>query len=306
MTLRQTPAGHVARLLIALAVGLIPIVAPQMAVSGQPRPKTILVAGDIAGCSWRGDSRTAQLIEGLSGLVMTAGDNAYQRGKYGEFRDCYGPTWGRFLNRTRPVLGNHDWATAEARGYFRYFGARAGPEGTGYYAFDRGEWRIYALVSDCSAVGGCGTDDPQYRWLQADLAANPRRCVLAVWHRPRWSSGSHGNSHGAGRLHNLLYAAGADVIVNGHDHIYERFAPARPGGEPDATYGIRQFIVGTGGAPLYPVSAPYAPNSVVRNTSAHGVLRLTLGSGEYDWEFLPVAGETYTDTGSAACHGSPP
>jgi len=273
---------------------------------GSP-PATILVAGDIASCGWHADGATARLIEGIPGTVMTAGDNAYQTGTRSQFRRCYDPTWGRFRGRTRPVTGNHDWYTSGASGYFEYFGDRAGPAGKGYYAFDAGTWRVYGLVSDCDAVGGCDSESRQRRWLESDLEEHPRRCVLAVWHRPRWSSGPHGSSRGAASpMLRALYREGADVVVNGHDHIYERFGLAEPDGTPDAAHGVRQFIVGTGGAPHYGIQRPYAPNSRVRDNTSHGVLRLTLEDGAYSWEFVPVAGDVFTDSGDGACHGPPP
>lgn len=274
--------------------------------TGDPPSAIILVAGDIASCAWQADSATAQLVEDLPGIVMTAGDNAYQEGTYRQFRDCYDPTWGRFSERTRPTPGNHDWYTTGARGYFRYFGDLAGPAGRGYYAFDAGAWRVYALASDCSDVGGCRKGSPQHTWLKQDLAAHPTDCVLAVWHQPRFSSGPHGDSKRPISLLQRLHRSGADVVVNGHDHIYERFAPARPDGTRDRAYGVRQFIVGTGGGPLYRVEQPYAPNSQVRDATSHGVLRLTLEADGYTWEFMPVPGDTLRDAGSGTCHAPPP
>lgn len=283
-----------------------PPVAAQVPSAVESPTATILVAGDIASCSWSKDRATARLLETSPGVVMTAGDNAYQTGTFKQFRDCYGPTWGRFRERTRPALGNHDWATPGAAGYFRYFGDRAGPPGRGYYAFSAGTWRVYALVSDCPAVGGCRTGSDQHRWLKAELGAHPQACVLAVWHQPRYSSGPHGTNSRTNDLLKLLYNAGAEVVINGHDHFYERFAKARPDGTADPAHGVRQFIVGTGGGPLYPLLKPFAPNSTVRNDSTHGVLRLTLEPDRYAWEFLPVQGETFTDDGAGACHGPPP
>jgi len=279
---------------------------PNPTLDRAPRRATILVAGDIASCAWKKDSATARLVDALPGIVMTAGDNAYQSGTYRQFRDCYAPTWGRFRDRTRPTPGNHDWVTPGARGYFRYFGDLAGPAGRGYYAFDAGAWRVYALTGDCSAVGGCRNGTPQNTWLKEDLASHPRDCVLAVWHQPRFSSGPHGTSTRTNALLKVLYGAGAEVVVNGHDHLYEMFAPARPDSTLDPEYGIRQFIAGTGGGPLYSFREPFAPNSRVRSSSAHGVLRLTLEADRYTWEFLPVAGTTFSDEGAGACHGSPP
>jgi hypothetical protein len=268
---------------------------------------SLLIAGDIAGCDWDADSATADLVADWDGLVMTAGDNAYEAGTDEDFQACYDPTWGRALDRTRPVPGNHEYGTPGAAGYFRYFGKRAGPVGRGWYAFDHGTWRIYALDSDCELTGQCREGSRQYRWLKGDLVGHPRRCVMAVLHHPRFSSGPHGNSRVTMPLLRLLYRAGAEVIVNGHDHIYERFAPARPWGARSQAYGMRQFIVGTGGAPLYGWKSSGRPaHSVVRQNQVHGVLRLDLAWNSYTWRFLSVAGGHFEDAGSGTCHAAPP
>ncbi len=205
-----------------------------------------------------------------------------------------------------PVPGNHDYGTPGAASYFRYFGKRAGPVGRGWYAFDHGTWRIYALDSDCELTGQCRRGTRQYRWLKDDLARHPRRCVMAVLHHPAFSSGPHGNSERTMPLLNLLYRAGAELVVNGHDHIYERFAPARPWGGRSEAHGMRQFIVGTGGAPLYGWKPDGRPaHSVVRQNEVHGVLRLDLRWDGYAWRFLPVAGARFDDTGTGTCHGAP-
>jgi hypothetical protein len=267
---------------------------------------SLVIAGDIAGCGWESDSATAALVSDWDGLVMTAGDNVYDLGTEDEFEACYGPTWGRVRERTRPVPGNHDYGTPGAAGYFRYFGQRAGPVGRGWYAFDHGTWRIYALDSDCELTGQCRRGTRQYRWLKGDLAKHPRRCVMAVLHHPAFSSGPHGNSKRTMPLLNLLYRAGAELVVNGHDHIYERFAPARPWGGRSQAHGMRQFIVGTGGAPLYGWKPEGRPaHSVVRQNEVHGVLRLDLRWDGYAWRFLPVAGARFDDTGTGTCHGAP-
>jgi hypothetical protein len=295
---------------LALTLLLVVAAAPAAAIAPPadrvPAPTgasaTLLIAGDIASCTSDGDLRTARLIEAIPGLVMTAGDNVYPSGTAAAFRDCYDPTWGRFLDRTRAVPGNHDWMVPGAAAYFDHFGTRAGPKRRGYHAFDLGTWRVYALVSDCWAVGGCGRGSRQLTWLQADLAAHPRACVLAVWHAPRFSSGPHGDSTAVLPLLRAVHRAGAELVVNGHDHIYERFAPARPNGTPDAAGGIRQFIVGTGGAPLYSATSAPDAHSEVRDTSTKGVLQLTLGEGTYAWEFLPVTPGGFTDSGVGTCH----
>jgi acid phosphatase type 7 len=262
----------------------------------------LLIAGDIAGCSWSGDAATAKLIKNRAGIVMTAGDNAYQKGSGAQYRDCYGPTWGQFKYRTHPVPGNHEWYTAGAAGYFKYWGAAAAPDGKPYYAFNAGTWRVYALVGDCSQVGGCQSGDPQYEWLKADLAAHPAPCVLAVWHQPLFTSGPHLGSNATRQFWKLLYRAHAELVVNGHNHQYERFRPMNFRGQVDTVHGLREFVVGTGGAPLYTFRRTIAPNSEVRNDTTHGVLRLRLSARSYDWKFIPVSGRTFTDRGAGTCH----
>jgi hypothetical protein len=262
--------------------------------------QVLVGAGDIASCGLTADTATAKLISATPGTVFTAGDNAYESGSAAEFHDCYQPTWGVFADRTYPTPGNHDYETSGASAYFDYFGSRAGPPGSGWYAYDVGTWRIYSLNSNCFVVG-CEAGGAQEQWLRADLAANPRACVLAYWHHPRFSSGQHGNDAEVAPLWDALYQAGAEVIVNGHDHDYERFAPQTPAGASSAATGIREFVVGTGGASLRSFGAVKA-NSQVRNSSSHGVLKLTLSDGGYSWQFVPIAGKTFTDSGSDGCH----
>jgi hypothetical protein len=287
---RLWPRGFASLALIA-AVGLAASALPTSAVAGA----VLVGAGDIGRCDSTRDQATARLIEGMVGTVFTTGDNAYPSGSAQQFVDCYDPSWGRFLGRTRPSPGNHDYATAGASGYFGYFGSRAGPDGRGYYAYDLGSWRVYSLNSE-------QLTDAQLAWLNTDLEANPSRCSLAYWHRPRFSSGYHGNDPSVRLFWRALYAAGAEVIVNGHDHDYERFAPQRPNGERD-WMGTRQFVVGTGGAGLRRFSE-IKPHSLARQASAHGVLKLRLRDGAYSWRFVSVDG-SWTDTGSASCHGRP-
>jgi len=258
-------------------------------------------AGDIASCASDGDEQTAKLLDGLDGTVFTLGDNAYERGSPGEFRRCYDPTWGRQRSRTRPVPGNHDYGTPGAAGYFDYFGAEAGNPSEGWYAYDAGSWRVYVLNSNCGAIGGCDAGSAQERWLRNDLAANPRQCVLAMWHHPLFSSGEHGNNPITRPLWQDLYDAGADLILNGHDHTYERFAPQSPSGRLDRARGIIEMVVGTGGRSHYPFPI-IRDNSVVRDNTTWGVLRLVLEAGVWSFEFLPVAGGTFTDSGGGACH----
>lgn len=256
-------------------------------------------AGDIADCSTVRDEQTAQLLDNIPGTVFTAGDNAYPRGTTSDFNNCYEPTWGRHKARTRPVLGDNDYDTSGASGYFTYFGAAAGDPTKGYYSYDLGGWHIIALNSECSEVGGCDPDSPQGQWLQADLAANQKACILAIHHEPLFSS--NGGDDDLQDFWEPLYAAGADIVISGHRHNYERFARQNPSGAADPELGIRQFVVGTGGAKLSSFNGGPAPNSEVRNDSTHGVLKLTLFPDRYEWEFIPIAGQSFTDSGSAPC-----
>ena len=258
-------------------------------------------AGDIATCSNEGDEATAELLDGISGTVFTTGDNAYQSGTASEFEDCYGPTWGRHKARTSPTPGNHEYVTADASDYFDYFGSAAGDPTEGYYSYDLGGWHVVALNSMCEEVGGCGASSPMVSWLRKDLADNPETCTLAYFHHPLFSSGKNGNQTKMRQTWKALYAADADVVVNGHDHAYERFAPQKPNGTRKPERGIREFVVGTGGNGHYPISDPIA-NSQIHNDDTYGVLKLTLHPSSYDWKFVPVAGETFTDSGSQRCH----
>jgi len=268
----------------------------------------IVGAGDIANCNRTQDGSTAQLLDGIAGTVFTLGDNAYPDGTLGQFNDCYGPTWGRHKNRTRPSPGNHDYHTSGAAGYYTYFGAAASPQEPnctsnckGYYSYNLGAWHIIVLNSEIDHSAG----STQVQWLRDDLAANQSVCTLAYWHRPRFSSGQHGNNASFQPFWQALYDDAADVVMNGHDHTYERFALQNPSGQADSNRGIRQFVVGTGGAGLYPFPT-IQPNSEVRNNTTWGVLKLTLHSTSYDWSFIPIAGQTFTDTGSANCVSAGP
>lgn len=257
-------------------------------------------AGDVASCSSSGDSGTAARIDRIPGTVFTAGDNAYPSGTAAQFANCYKPTWGRFKTRTRPVPGNHEYVTKDAIPYFAYFESRAGTGGQGWYAYDVGAWRIYSLNSNCAYVGGCGVGSAQEAWLRADLAANPHACVAAIWHHPLFSSGKHGGTDSTRPLWDALYDAGADVVINGHDHDYERFALQRPDGTADPAHGIREFVVGTGGGGRRSFSTVQA-NSQVRKAGLFGVLKLELKATSYTWRFVPNAGSTWSDSGSANC-----
>ena len=232
---------------------------------------------------------------------MAVGDLAYPDGSKENFT-CYDKTWGRAKSRTRPAPGNHEFHAAGAAPYFNYFGAEAGDPKTGYYSYELGTWHIIVLNSECRDVGGCEAGSPQERWLRADLAAHPAACTLAYWHRPLFSSGSaHGNDLTVKPLFQALYQANADIVVGGHDHDYERFAPQTPAGVADPQRGIREFVVGTGGKNHRPFGAP-RPNSELRDATAFGVLKLTLRPGAYDWQFIPETGKSFTDSGSGKCH----
>ena len=249
-------------------------------------------AGDIATCDREEDELTAQLLDSIPGTVFTVGDNAYANGSYNEYINCYEPTWGRHKSRTKPIPGNHEYNTSGAAGYFQYFG-----NVPSYYAYDLGSWRIYALNSEINV----SESSDQVKWLEEDLAANPSQCVLAYWHTPRWSSGAkNGSRADLQTLWQVLYHAGAELVINGHEHNYERFAVMDESGA-EVSEGLREIVVGTGGAGLYEFGTPLAASQVRDNTS-FGVLKLTLRATGYTWEFVPAANSTFTDRGSSNCH----
>jgi hypothetical protein len=272
----------------------------------------VIAAGDISMCQTTGDEETAKLIDAMPGTVLPLGDLAYQDGSKADFDNCYVPTWGRFKDRSRPVLGNHEYVQKGATPYFDYWGDAAGDRTKGYYSFDIGSWHIVALNSTCAEAGGCSKGSPMEQWLRQDLAAHPNRCILAMWHHPRYYSPSKQPT--TSKLEPTdrkmisfwvaLMEAGADVVLGGHRHVYERFA--RQDAEGNATpAGIRQFVVGTGGGPHDRFTGPVAPNSEVRKAESYGVLQLTLHADSYDWRFVPVAGDTFTDSGSDTCDPGP-
>jgi acid phosphatase type 7 len=275
----------------------IPTLLPSSTSTPDPANDPVFVgAGDIAACGSGGTELTAQLLDRIEGTVFTLGDNAYGSGTAEQFRDCYGPTWGRHKARTRPSPGNHDYVTPGAAGYYDYFGENAGPDRRGFYSFDLGTWHIISLNSEIAA----GPDSAQAQWLAADLAAHPANCTLAYWHKPIFSSGSvHGNDPHMRPIWNILARAGADVVLNGHDHIYERFAPQTVDAVADPQ-GIREFVIGVGGAELYGLGE-IQPNSEVRGIGVFGVLKLTLHAASYDWEFVPAEAGAFSDAGSADC-----
>ncbi len=289
-----------AGLVILVAAGTTASPAPSRAfqVEGDP---VLVGAGDIASCDSPGDEATARLLDDIEGTVFTAGDDAYESGAAAEFEKCYDPTWGRFKARTRPTPGNHEYASAGAAPYYAYFGASAGPRGKGYYSYDLGAWHLIALNSSVAIYTG----SEQERWLRADLAANKAICVLTYWHIPLFTSGQHGIDLRTQGIWRDLYEFGVSVVINGHDHDYERFAPQSPTAELDPERGIREFVVGTGGAWLRSFYRILA-NSEVHDSQTWGVIKLTLHPTSYDWEFIPVEGKTFRDSGTAACVGAPP
>jgi hypothetical protein len=285
--------------------------------TASPTDPVLVGAGDIAACTQENDEKTALLLDevvaageaaGIETVVFTAGDNAYENGTLQEYEECYGPSWGRHKARTRPATGNHEYALGNADGHFQYFGELAGRPGAGYYSFDLGSWHIIVLdTGDHCQIVLCAAGSPQELWLREDLAAHPDHCTLAIWHDPLFTSG---RPAGATRyvlpLWQALYEHGADVIVSAHEHNYERFSPLTPDGVFDPVYGIRQFVVGTGGNGFTPLLASRAPHSEVANDATYGVIRLTLHPAGYDWEFIPVPGASFRDSGSGECHPAPP
>ena len=270
--------------------------------AAQPDP-VLVGAGDIASCDdLAGAEATAKLIDKIPGTVFAAGDLAYPDGSDENFAKCYDPTWGRFKDRTRPAPGNHEYHSDGASGYAHYFGAAAGDPKKGYYSYDLGAWHVIVLNSECDQVGGCDAASRQGQWLRHDLSQHHAACTLAYFHKPLFSSGiAHGNDPTMKPLWQALYDAGADVVINGHDHHYERFAPQDPEGNAEAQRGIREFVVGTGGKSTHrSVGAP-RPNSEVRNADTFGVLKLNLHATGYDWQFIPEAGKNFTDSGSGKC-----
>lgn len=287
----------------------------------QPHAFTVMAVGDIA-CdpaspNWHGgqgdtkfcqERATSDLVaQARPDAVLALGDNQYENASLDAFERSYDPTWGRFKAITYPVLGNHEYLTPGAAGYFNYFGSRARNFPGGYYSFNLGSWHFIALNSECTevGVGGCGVGSPQERWLLSDLAANRSACTLAFWHEPRFTSGRNLNHPVLQAFWQDLYSYGAALVLNGHDHIYERFAPQNPQQQADPK-GIREFIVGGGGNNHQPAYGTIQPNSELRDNTTYGVLKLTLRADAYDWQYLPAdhAGNgTVTDKGTGACHG---
>jgi hypothetical protein len=276
--------------------------------SGSPLPSdgqadAVLVgAGAIASCTSTNDEETAQLLSTVDGTVFTVGDNAFDSGTIDEYRNCYGPSWGTFRDRTRPAAGTREYVTDGAAGYFTYFGAAAGDPDKGYYAYDLGSWRIYVLNSNCGKVGGCGAGSPQEDWLKADLDAHPQACIGAYWQTARFSSGRFGDDPRFQPFWQDLYDHGAEFVINGHDHNYQRYVAMTPTGLRDPAKGIREFIVGTGGNGHTALNTASVPNREAANDKAYGVLRLTLHPAGYEWQFLSTQKVPYNDAGADSCH----
>ena len=308
-----------------LAVGLLvsglawesaaPLAAPQSATGAKTDPAdqtAVLVgAGDIVGCrDPEGALATAKLIEKTPGTVFAVGDLVYDATTLSQFQKCYGAAWGKFKDRTKPALGNHEYLEARAAPYFQYWGAQAGPAGKGYYSYELGAWHVVVLNTNCEApgLGGCASGSPQEIWLRQDLREHQGACIVAYGHHALFSSGffrSHAVHPELKPLWDDLYAVHADLMLAGHEHSYERFAPQDPDGRADPRHGIREIVVGTGGRSHDPLGLAM-PNSEVRNVGAYGVLKLTLLPQGYTWEFLPEEGKTFRDSGAGVCHNRAP
>jgi hypothetical protein len=272
----------------------------------------VIGAGDIARCGNKflpNAEATAKLLDGFleplpestPAVVITFGDNAYKKGSTEEFANCYGPTWGRHKDRTRPSVGNHEYKTHGAKPYYDYFGETAGDPNEGYYSFDLGDWHLISLNTVCDKTGGCGEGSSQYRWLVEDLQKTDMKCVMAYSHHPLFSSGHHGGDKRVRPLFQALYNAGVELYISGHEHHYERFGPQDPSGNADLERGVRQFIVGTGGRELRRIGRG-RPNSELRSRESYGVIRFRLLENRYEWVFIPVEGSSLTDSGEGVCH----
>lgn len=264
-----------------------------------PTPAILVGAGDISVCGNPGDEATAKLLEQIPGTIFTAGDNSNDDGTLNQYKKCFGPTWGQFKDHIRPALGNHD-NKDDGQDYYSYFGKAAGSAGKGYYSYDLGAWHIIVLNSNCP--GGCGKNSKQVKWLKLDLKDHPTRCSLAYWHHPFYTSGFGENNEKMGLIWEVLYQAGVEMVINGHDHHYERFAPQDPYGNPDPLKGIREFIVGTGGAYSIGINGQPSAHSEKQILDTFGVLKLSLFEDRYTWNFIPEEGRTGADSGADICH----
>jgi len=282
----------------------------------------VVAAGDIA-CDpdsrsfhggkgtpdWCHMEKTAELAKGEHPTaVLMLGDAQYESGRLDAFQRSYDKSWGTFKQVVHPVVGNHEYHSDAARAYWEYFGQAAGPAGKGYYAFELGGWHLIALNSNCSHVS-CAPGSEQEKGLKSELAAHPHECTLAFWHAPRFSSGLHGDTTAFAAFWHDLYESGADVVLNGHDHDYERFAPQTPGGVRNEERGIREFVVGTGGKNLrgFARSTPFHrnPNSEALQAVTFGVLRLDLYPTGYHWKYVAEDAKAFSDEGWGSCHTAP-
>lgn len=277
-------------------------VAPSLSVEVDP---VLLAVGDLAACSDSGNApwaaAVASAIEPIAGIFAPLGDLAYPHGTPAEFANCFDPWFRPLKDRTRPSPGNHESDTPRSAGYFGYYGDLAGNSTRGYYSYELGTWHVVVLNSNCWDIGGCGPTSAEVTWLRDDLAQDRTPCSLAYWHQPLFGSGPYGRSPEMLAVWQALYEYGVDVVLNGHAHHYERFAPQSPAGVRDSAGGIREFIVGTGGAPHFSLE-PVEPNSEVRDNTTFGFLAMTLRAGSYDWRFVPAADGTFQDAGTATCH----
>jgi hypothetical protein len=285
----------------------------ELAIAGAP---VMVAVGDIAVCDSEGDEATGALVDSLlrfdsthniQDVVVTLGDNAYPSGSQGivnNFGRCFSPSWGRplIMRAIRPAPGNHDYDSGTGDPYFRYFGARAGPAGKGYYSFDVGRWHVISLNSELYFDGGTTAQArAQEDWLRDDLQRHPTLCSLAYFHRPLFGSAAYGGIRQVRPLWDIMYRGGVDLVLNGHEHNYERFRPQTPAGVPDSVRGIVEIVAGTGGAALRRIYQPFAANSAARIQGRFGVLKLVLGDGEYRRSFIEVNGRVW-DAGSGRCH----
>ena len=260
---------------------------------------TFVGAGDIAS-SGTGDEATAAVLDGIPGPSSPSATPPTRTARPGEYAAYYAPTWGRHKSRTIPSVGNHEYNTGAPQGYFDYFGAAAGDPAQGYYSTNSASWHVIVLNSNCAIVS-CSAGSAQEQWLREDLAANPAQCTVALFHHPRFSSGaSHGNNSAVAPFWNALYEFNADLVLNGHDHDYERFAPQNPNAVADPAAASRSSSSAPAASGIDGFST-IQPNSQVRGSSL-GVLKLTLKPTSYDFQFVPVAGQTFTDAGSGTCH----
>lgn len=279
---------------------------PSVMEKSEENELVVVAAGDVSCAGLVAENTvcqqesTARLIEDINPeFVLALGDLQYETGAYDSFINFYDKSWGRFKSITKPIPGNHDYGIKDAAGYFKYFNGQAGDPGKGYYAFEKNGWKFYALNSNCWAAGGCGLNSPQGKWLEGELVKDAGKCQIAYFHHPLFSSGPHGPDTSVKLLWQILYEHNVDLVLNGHDHLYERFAPLDPDGKLDEEKGIREFIAGTGGRNLYKVKK-VMPNSEVRIDDAFGVLRLNLKEQAYDWQFISITNKVL-DSGNSTC-----